>query len=174
MEKEIISEAITGLKVISVKLLLEALREFPNQQRVEKVCVPGSGAKTCRYLTMGGSGWDCAKTSSLRRALDERASEMNAKGDNCGGLLELILANQELLQGREVIYEESMPSFRSTGLFKNIEQKGRDLIINWKDGDAKNTSFSKDYLAISVDGSSITFEVAGLGNFAGRVQISLA
>lgn len=51
----------------------------------ETVCKIGKGADCCRYLTMGGSGWGCAKRTAMRDAIDARADKMNAKGDNCGG-----------------------------------------------------------------------------------------
>ena len=59
--------------------------EFTDQHR-ESVCKIGQGPACCRYVTMGADGWGCAKNTSMRPAIDARAEQMNAKGDNCGGL----------------------------------------------------------------------------------------
>jgi hypothetical protein len=56
----------------------------PDDVWAKSVCLIGFGAETCRYLTMGASGWGCAKLSSLRPIIDARA-DMRAKGDNCEG-----------------------------------------------------------------------------------------
>lgn len=54
------------------------------EDHVKEVCRPGSGAETCRYLTMS-RGWSCAKLSAgLRLTLDSR-EDMVARGDNCEG-----------------------------------------------------------------------------------------
>lgn len=54
---------------------------------VKDVCKIGQGNACCRYLVMGGGGFECAKHSSLRNVLDERVKSktINAQGDNCPG-----------------------------------------------------------------------------------------
>lgn len=56
----------------------------------KRVCKIGQGHACCRYLTISGGGWNCEKHSDLGRYLDQRvaAENMNARGDNCPGLLE--------------------------------------------------------------------------------------
>jgi hypothetical protein len=56
------------------------------REQVFKLCLPGSGEKTCAYLTMG-PGWNCAKGESFERAITQRAALglMTAKGNNCSG-----------------------------------------------------------------------------------------
>jgi hypothetical protein len=57
---------------------------------ITNTCKVGQGAACCRYLTMGSRGWVCCKTNrSLKRAVDQRASSMKAKGDNCAGVRDL-------------------------------------------------------------------------------------
>ena len=34
----------------------------------------------------GSNGFECAKTTSLKDAIDARVNQMNAKSDNCGGV----------------------------------------------------------------------------------------
>mgnify|MGYP001612230598 CR=1 FL=1 len=56
-------------------------------EHVKTVCRPGYNAQTCRYLTLGASGWDCEKLTSLGVVRDERVrvGPMNAQSDNCEG-----------------------------------------------------------------------------------------
>lgn len=54
---------------------------------IEKFCQPGK-AECCRYLMMGGEGWECAKLQpALKLVLDDRVKEgtIRAVGDNCEG-----------------------------------------------------------------------------------------
>jgi len=37
-----------------------------------RVCKIGQGHECCRYLTMGGAGFACAKLTALRHTLDAR------------------------------------------------------------------------------------------------------
>lgn len=52
------------------------------------VCKIGQGKDCCRYLTVGGNGFECEKLSPLKFILDLRVkmSNMVAQGDNCNGL----------------------------------------------------------------------------------------
>ena len=160
--------------------LIAALLEFPTQEHVNSVCKLGQGEQTCRYLTSTGGkkqGWTCEKSGSLRRILDERVAygTMNAKGDNCGGLLELILENQKELVGKQVKYEETTPTYRSAGPFKRVEVKSGMCRIFWDDhGKEKDVTINLDYLNIDVSPGSISFGVSGLGSFAGTTNILLS
>lgn len=52
-----------------------------------RVCQPGIPPTTCRYLTMGPAGIECAKGLPLGVQIDElhAAGQMRAQGDNCPG-----------------------------------------------------------------------------------------
>lgn len=55
---------------------------------VKEICKPGT-AECCRYLLMGGNGWECAKLQPQTKAhLDDRVArnDMRATGDNCDGI----------------------------------------------------------------------------------------
>ena len=54
---------------------------------VKNVCKLGQWKECCRYLIMGGGGFDCAKHTSVAALLDKRVAdeEMHARGDNCEG-----------------------------------------------------------------------------------------
>lgn len=61
-------------------------------EHVAKVCQPGKGAATCRYLTMTpmkpSAGWTCVKlVPGLKAYLDDRVARetIRARGDNCEG-----------------------------------------------------------------------------------------
>lgn len=56
---------------------------------VKNICKIGQGADCCRYLMMGGDGFECAKDTELATTLDMRASagSMTARADNCEGKL---------------------------------------------------------------------------------------
>ncbi len=160
------------------KKLFETLLAFPTEEQVKNVCQPGQGEKTCRYLTAGGRPlWYCAKASSLKAALDERVAKgtMKARGDNCGGLLGLIMDNQEDLVGKKVEYKETMPTCVSNGTFTIMEIKDKFLNLFWKVGEKEeNTGYNIDYLGISLIRQSIIFEIAGIGIMGGTVTIDLA
>lgn len=56
---------------------------------IKDVCRPNT-EKTCRYLTVGGDGFECAKVlghTSIASKLDDRVREgsIRAIGNNCGG-----------------------------------------------------------------------------------------
>lgn len=60
----------------------------PDTHYAKAVCKIGQGADCCRYITMGASGWSCAKHEpSIARVVDQRAAlgQMNARSDNCDG-----------------------------------------------------------------------------------------
>jgi len=57
-------------------------------EHVVKVCRPGAGVKTCRYLTMDADGWACARgNDDLEAYIEEQAAQgrMTATGINCSG-----------------------------------------------------------------------------------------
>ena len=56
------------------------------QEKVKEICKPGT-TECCRYLVVGGDGFECAKHTSLKGILDTRAEvgQMRATGDNCDG-----------------------------------------------------------------------------------------
>ena len=55
---------------------------------IKQVCKIGQGNECCRYVTVGGNGFECVKHTSLKNYLDNRVKEksMVAQGDNCEGL----------------------------------------------------------------------------------------
>lgn len=61
---------------------------YPSDDHTKDVCKIGHGAKTCRYLTMGGGGWSCEKFSAMSHSFDLKVERglMHAAGDNCDGL----------------------------------------------------------------------------------------
>lgn len=53
-----------------------------------RVCKMGQANLCCRYLVCGSKGFECAKHTSLKEALDRRVLEksIHARGDNCEGV----------------------------------------------------------------------------------------
>lgn len=156
--------------------LYSLLVSFPGKEHVEKVCKIGQGEKTCRYLVISsGKGFECSKASSLRQTIDRRfaGGTMNAKGDNCGGLLGVIIENQEILKGRKIQYKESMPTYETEGTLENIQVEKEILGINgnWSNSENRDVAIAIDALEISVNMTNITFGLAGLGAFGGRTTI---
>ncbi len=159
--------------------IIVAVSKFPSEEHVDKFCRPGRGEKTCCYLTMAKGGWDCAKATALKQTIDARVVEgtMNSKGDNCQGLLGLILKRWQELKGARVRYEESMPSIQEEGTLQEIGVRDGILQMNvsWR-GQTEEFSptINTDCLDISVVDNSIVFDVAGLpGSFAGKTTIFL-
>jgi hypothetical protein len=56
-------------------------------EHVKNVCRIGQGHSCCRYLVMGGNGFECAKHTELKTLLDTRVATetITARGDNCMG-----------------------------------------------------------------------------------------
>lgn len=54
---------------------------------VEETCKPGT-VDCCRYLLMGGGGWECGKFTDFKDLLDVRVANntIRATGDNCPGV----------------------------------------------------------------------------------------
>jgi len=53
---------------------------------VMKTCKPGHKEKTCRYLLVGLSGWECGKTNEKMKKILDGKDDMVARGDNCEGV----------------------------------------------------------------------------------------
>ena len=51
------------------------------------VCKIGQGNDCCRYLIVGGKGFECAKLTTIKATIDARvaANTFTAKADNCEG-----------------------------------------------------------------------------------------
>lgn len=56
-------------------------------EHVKNVCKIGQGNDCCRYLVLGGNGFECAKHTELATLLDTRVKDntITAQGDNCEG-----------------------------------------------------------------------------------------
>lgn len=159
---------------METKLSNVLLQLFPSDEHVKKFCRPGAGRESCCYLTSSGRGWGCTKYTSLRRSIDERKSGMNAQGDNCEGLLGVIMEHIPELVGKKVSYRESMPTHVSEGPLKEIKIKGGMLSITWdENGKEDYTTLAVNALGIHVSASEIEFSLAGLGSFGGETSISL-
>lgn len=52
---------------------------------VKNTCKIGQGKDCCRFLVMGGDGFECAKLGSLAKMLIARGNRMAAQADNCEG-----------------------------------------------------------------------------------------
>jgi len=53
---------------------------------VKSTCKPGAGASCCRYLVLGGAGFECLKNTPNQEFLDNKVNDMVAQGDNCEGI----------------------------------------------------------------------------------------
>lgn len=61
---------------------------------IRNVCKIGQGAYCCKYIVVGGKGFECMKVSDENKEIvDEawRTNEHVAQGDNCPGKEELWL-----------------------------------------------------------------------------------
>lgn len=56
-------------------------------EEFKNLCKAGQGAATCRYITAGPGGFQCAKHTNLHRTIDARVAErtMVATSDLCPG-----------------------------------------------------------------------------------------
>ncbi len=57
------------------------------KEHVYRVCRPGTGGDTCRYLVAGAAGMECANGSSLAKTIDAKVANglFTAKSINCSG-----------------------------------------------------------------------------------------
>jgi len=157
------------------KKFIETLLGFPTEKHVKKVCKPGQGENACCFLATGSNGWSCEKSGDLRKIIEKRVdtNTINAKSDNCDGLFGLIFKHQKDLIGKKVEYKESMPTYRSSGLLKNMGVRRDALFISWNDNGEKNTIIKLKDLKIIIENQSIGFEISGIGSFAGKTTIFL-
>ena len=56
-------------------------------KHVKDTCKIGQGQDCCRYLVVGGQGFECAKYTDNKSLLDARAinGDMTARSNNCKG-----------------------------------------------------------------------------------------
>jgi len=152
------------------------------ESHVQNVCKPGQEEKSCRFLSMGGSGFTCLKFSSLTETLNNKVSkgEMTAKGNNCNSLLAAIIAGKAELIGKKVEYRETMPTVIMTGTLKDIEctqTSANETLPNllkisgeFEEG-AESCQLNVTSLQITETSDYFLFEVCGLGAFAGSTKI---
>ena len=58
-------------------------------KNIENICKIGQGAACCKYLVVGGNGFECMKTDlDNKKVVDDNWAhhEHVAQGDNCDGL----------------------------------------------------------------------------------------
>ena len=155
--------------------LYEIFSSFPQSEHVERLCKPGQGKDSCRYLTLGGKGYGCAQTSNLKDSIDKKVEngEKIASGINCEGLLGLILSRRDKLKGKKVKHQETMPTFKVEGTLQEIKKdNGKFLLIaDWKDEGREKAFYNLDSLNIEVESNRIIFGIAGLRTFAGETSI---
>lgn len=64
---------------------------------VQNVCKIGQGSLCCKYLVVGGAGFECMKASPGNKAVIDKAwakSEQVAQGDNCAGVTDQAKLNE--------------------------------------------------------------------------------
>lgn len=157
------------------RLFLEIL-VFPMKERVKEICKSGQGEKTCRYLKTGSIGWRCAKFSSSEKGIDQRVASgaIHAKGDNCGGVIDLIMENQAVLKGRKVEYKESISAAERKGTLKKlcVRDGALRIIADWEEpGVNPDREIPIDALGIALAKDGISFEIVRLGAFGGRTKV---
>jgi len=161
-------------------ILTELLANFPSPEHVEKICRRGQKDKTCRFLVVS-DGWKCEKFGPCKEALNKQAEsgKMGAKGDNCQGILDILLQHQKELVGKRTEYEESGPSVHLSGTFAEFEiihvDKSPCLQIWWKPKGREKpeiiSNYNLDFLLIDLQPAYIFFEIIGLGSICGTIQI---
>ena len=55
-----------------------------DDKQIQNICKIGK-PECCRYLVSGAGGFECAKVTPMKGAIDSRSTTMKAKGDNCAG-----------------------------------------------------------------------------------------
>jgi hypothetical protein len=147
-------------------LFLEALLQaFPKKEHLREKCRPMAGSDTCRYLTCGAEGFRCAKFTGLREAIDKQKDAMRAKGDNCEGILAVIVDHAQELVGKRVLCEEIMPTRITKGSLMDIEiEENGNLSISWEEKEKGRDylySFSVRSLRIAISNLKIKFSFSG-------------
>jgi hypothetical protein len=142
--------------------LFEIFSRFPTQKHGIEICKLGQKEKTCRYLftdSTKGWRWGCIKTNNLRKLIETRVknNETSAKGDNCEGLLGLIIKEQQKLKGRKVIYIR--PYCQITSNLKKIEIEDNifRIVMEWENKRKLEFAFDIDDLDIIVNSQGIDF-----------------
>lgn len=150
--------------------LSRQFNSFPSQGHVENVCKIGQGEASCRYLSVEsgsqGTRYSCQKYGELREVIDNRATQgtMRSKGNNCGGMVELIQLAQKDLAGNITHYEEHMPYIEIDGTFDGIYVDRGNVSIG-------ELSISEDFALISVTPRGFTLTARGIGSFVGKETV---
>lgn len=155
--------------------LYQEFSSFPSEDHAKEICKLGQGEKTCRYLVVGEKGFKCGKYNFVRGAIDERseAGTMNAKGNNCEGIVDLFSKNANRLKGNKVYHEESMPFVYLEGVFNVLKVKNGtvSLDVDWKDWEKFSPAIAEDYTNITITRDGIVFSIRGLGSFGGITTV---
>lgn len=69
------------------------MNKIESKTHIKEVCKIGQGEECCAYFVIGAGGSECAKGTMLAYNIELRLANgtMNAKGDNCEGMIEKIL-----------------------------------------------------------------------------------
>lgn len=67
-------------------MILISKNNETDMEHIRSVCKIGQGKNCCRYLVVGGKGFECGKESeTLKIMIDKRVQTMTAQSDNCNG-----------------------------------------------------------------------------------------
>ena len=179
-------------------ILMHKLSAFPADSHIREVCERSGGDGQCRYLTAvytsGGTVRNtCEKYGRLRNVIDQRVAEnsMRRKGDNCDGLVGVLMHELGSLIGARVEYIESYPTLTHGGTLKEIDfvpsvatSSGNDTIqrrcayslrmkVDWEDGRDYSPGYYLHDLQIDVTTNGLSFGVRGAGTLAGVITVHL-
>lgn len=62
-----------------------SLYELISKEKINEVCKPEEGEKTCKYLVVGSHGYCCEKLTEIGLFIGE-STEMVSKSDRCNGI----------------------------------------------------------------------------------------
>lgn len=71
-----------------------------NQKWIHSTCKIGQEAECCRYLLAGSDGFECAKVNPILKLVVDKDWAINehvAQGDNCEGVIDNSVLNQNTL-----------------------------------------------------------------------------
>ena len=106
--------------------LLKILGKFPSKDHVQKICKIHQGRKTCRFRAIYQRRNFCTKCTDCRISMNNciREDKRRPHGDNCPGIIDVVIQNQSKLKGHQAFYY--IDGVKITGEFDQIVFNGKD------------------------------------------------
>ncbi len=154
--------------------LFEELSNFPDQERIKKICFPEKNKK-CPYLLKFNGQFHCFRNRHERIKIEE---ENGNKKSSCQGCFDIVFPKRNVFSNVGFIHKVIIPDERKRGIIKKVELSDSKISFNWRsfEGEEKEPiEFELENLAIrTINGfdKRIIFESLEWGPLVSSMEIS--